>query len=254
MGAPALAPRRAPAPGRAPKRAPARRRRKAGAGTARAGAARTAPRRVSTRPVAPRPNPALAGAAMIPHAAVRTAGAVRDISDSSFIVRLTAGRAWIAVLCALLGGIVALNVVSLSINATSGRVSQAIDEYERQNSSLRGELAQELSAGKVQEAAAALGYAVPGPEDITYLDAHDGDLDSLAKALTETPLSTSSDDFSTDTGYTAPTEASSTGTTVPSVSTPSAPATSTPTPSAPAPAAPSPAPSSGGGATGGVGL
>jgi hypothetical protein len=47
---------------------------------------------------------AMAGAALIPHAAVGAAGAVRDLSDSSLIVRLTRGRSWIAVLCVLLGG------------------------------------------------------------------------------------------------------------------------------------------------------
>ena len=49
----------------------------------------------------------MAGAALFPQAAMRSAGAVRDFSDSSLIIRLTRGRGWIAVLCALLGGIVA---------------------------------------------------------------------------------------------------------------------------------------------------
>ena len=43
---------------------------------------------------------------------VSVVGAVRDLSDSGLIVRLTRGRGWIAVLCALLGGIVTLNVLS----------------------------------------------------------------------------------------------------------------------------------------------
>ena len=171
MGAPALAPRVSPRAGP----------RAAGPGATSSGPARSGPqdeRPQGGAPTKPRPNralaarsrgqgiaqPALAGAALIPHAAVRTAGAVRDLSDSSLIVRLTAGRGWIAVLCALLGGIVALNVVSLSINATSGRVSQAIEHYERQNSALRAELAEKLSASRVEDAAAALGLAVPAPD------------------------------------------------------------------------------------------
>ena len=188
MGAPALAPAaraRAQGPGAA-RRKPARKT------TARKTTARKAtPRRK------PRPNralasgsrgqgiaqPALAGAALIPHAAVSAAGAVRDLSDSSLIVRLTAGRGWIAVLCALLGGIVALNVVSLSINATSGRVGLAIEEYERRNSALRAELAQELSAGRVEDGAAALGLAVPAPDDVSYLRSRAGDFDRLAALL-----------------------------------------------------------------------
>ena len=170
MGAPALAPRRQPA-----RKAPARR-----APSRRAPARRTTARKAAPRRK-PRPNralasrsrgqgiaqPALAGAALIPHAAVSAAGAVRDLSDSSLIVRLTAGRGWIAVLCALLGGIVALNVVSLSINATSGRVGLAIEEYERQNSSLRAELAEKLSAGQVEDAAAGLGLTVAATGDVS---------------------------------------------------------------------------------------
>ena len=69
--------------------------------------------------------PAVAGAALLPHAAVGTAGAVRDLSDSSLIVRLTRGRGWIAVLGVLLGGIVALNVVTLSLTAGTGRIALA---------------------------------------------------------------------------------------------------------------------------------
>jgi hypothetical protein len=120
---------------------------------------------------------------MIPGAAVRTAGAVRDLSDSSLIVRLTRGRGWIAVLCALLGGIVALNVISLSLNAGSGRVSQQIEELERSNSALRAELAEQFSAGEVEAAAVRLGLATPAPEDVDYLTARDSDLDRLARLL-----------------------------------------------------------------------
>jgi hypothetical protein len=195
----------------------------------------------------------MAGAALIPHAAARTAGAVRDISDSSLIVRLTVGRGWIAVLCALLGGIVFLNVVSLSINATSGRVSQAIEEYERQNSALRADLAEKLSASRVEEAAAALGLAVPAPEDVSYLDSRESDLTKLADLLGgDTFLSSDSSDF-------VPSDTSAPGTVSPPGATGAAPSTSEPEPTAPAPvapdpSAPAPAPQSGGGATGGVGL
>ena len=64
---------------------------------------------------APRHAPARAGrrpgGQLIP-IAVGTAAAVRDLPDSSLIVRLTRGRAWIGVLGVLLVGIVALNVVT----------------------------------------------------------------------------------------------------------------------------------------------
>lgn len=251
MGSPAVAPRRAPAPRRKP---PAKPRRK------------PAPRRASARPARsratarPHPRsfaqPARAGAALIPNAAVGAVGAVRDISDSSLIVRLTAGRGWIAVLCFLLGGIVALNVLSLSINATSGRVTQATEEYERQNSALRAELAEKLSAGRVQESAAALGLAVPAPDQVGYLDAHDGDLDKLADLLSgETVMSSDTADFVPSGTSTGTSTTTVTPSATPTTPTTGAPVTATPAPAAtPAPVSSAPPSSGGGGATGGVGL
>ena len=177
---------------------------------------------------------AAAGAAMLPGAALRSAVAVRDLSDSGLILRLTRGRGWIAVLSVLLFGIVALNVVSLSLNAGSGRVSQAVEELERQNSGLRAQLAEQLSASQIQGAAAIQGFAVPAPEDISYLTTDDGDLERLIKLLNEETLLTSEpaeiDSSSEPVSY------------LPPVSQASSPAPAT----APAQAAPPPAPSSGG--------
>src|SRR5829696_8853341 len=127
--------------------------------------------------------PAMAGAALFPQAAMRSAGAVRDLSDSGLIVRLTRGRGWIAVLCALLGGIVALNVLSLSLNAGSGRLSLQIDDLKTQVSALRAEIDERLAASRVEAEAARLGLAVPDPEAITYLSASNGDPQRLARLL-----------------------------------------------------------------------
>jgi cell division protein FtsL len=171
MAASAAAARQA-APARAPRRTPAR-----------------APRRKG----APRPrarNAAVAGAALLPHAAVGAAGAVRDLSDSSLIMRLTRGRGWIAVLCALLGGIVALNVISLSLNADAGRLGLQIDRLETQNSALRAEVAERLSASRVETAATTLGLANPDPEEISYLSAKDGEAGKLARLLSTGELLT----------------------------------------------------------------
>jgi uncharacterized membrane protein YgcG len=127
--------------------------------------------------------PAMAGAALLPQAAVRSVGAVRDFSDSGLIVRLTRGRGWIAVLCALLGGIVALNVLSLSLTAGSGRLSLQIDDLKTQVSALRAQIDERLSASRVENEAAQLGMAVPDPKAITYLSAKDGDAERLAHLL-----------------------------------------------------------------------
>jgi cell division protein FtsL len=115
---------------------------------------------------------------------------VRDLSDSSLIMRLTRGRGWIAVLCALLGGIVALNVISLSLNADAGRLGLQIDRLETQNSALRAEVAERLSASRVETAATTLGLANPDPEEISYLSAKDGDAGKLARLLSTGELLT----------------------------------------------------------------
>ena len=125
----------------------------------------------------------MAGAALFPQAAMRSAGAVRDFSDSGLIVRLTRGRGWIAVLCALLGGIVALNVLSLSLTAGSGRTSLQIDELKTQISSLRAQIDEQLAAGKVEAEAARLGLANPDPKAITFLRAADADVRRVAHLL-----------------------------------------------------------------------
>jgi hypothetical protein len=125
----------------------------------------------------------MAGAALFPQAAMRSAGAVRDLSDSGLIVRLTRGRGWIAVLCALLGGIVALNVLSLSLTAGSGRLSLQIDELKTQNSALRAQIDERLSASKVEAEAARLGLENPNPELITFLSANDANARRVAHLL-----------------------------------------------------------------------
>lgn len=125
----------------------------------------------------------MAGAALFPQAAVRSAGAVRDFSDSSLIMRLTRGRGWIAVLGALLVGIVALNVISLSLSAGSGQTSLQIDELKTEVSALRAQIDERLSSSRVEAEAARLGLAVPDPKAITYLSANDGDAARLAHLL-----------------------------------------------------------------------
>ena len=125
----------------------------------------------------------MAGAALFPQAAVRSAGAVRDISDSTLIMRLTRGRGWIAVLGALLVGIVALNVISLSLTAGAGATSLQIDELKTEISSLHAQIDEKLSAGRVEAEAARLGLANPDPKAITYLNASDGSAARLAHLL-----------------------------------------------------------------------
>lgn len=186
--------------------------------------------------------PAVAGAALFPQAAVRSAGAVRDISDSSLIMRLTRGRGWIAVLGTMLVGIVALNVVSLSLTAGSGRLSLQIDELKTEISGLHAQIDERLSASRVEAEATRLGLANPNPNQITYLSASDGDAARLAHLLgtdsfllapslpssypasgeSYAPVSTSSTPTTTTTASPSPTTSSPSTGTAPSSSSGSA--------------------------------
>jgi hypothetical protein len=230
-----------------------------------AAARQAAPARAPRRKSAPRPRArtaAVAGAALLPHAAVGAAGAVRDLSDSSLIMRLTRGRGWIAVLCALLGGIVALNVISLSLNAGAGRLGLQIDRLETQNSALRAEIAERLSASRVESAATTLGLANPDPEAISYLSAKDGDAEKLARLLSTGDLLT---EPSQPSSYPSAGESYGLAPLSPSADTTTTTPTPSPAPSPPPSTAPSTGTSSGGsigaapsaassGTTGGVGL
>lgn len=70
----------------------------------------------------------------------RTAGAVSGLADTSVMVRLTQSRAWIALLAALLGGIVALNLFGLGLSSSVSKTAAVADQLERDNSLLREQI------------------------------------------------------------------------------------------------------------------
>jgi hypothetical protein len=153
-------------------------------------ARKTAPAR---RP-APRPRPQRRranlptppGGHLIPVAVGRTAVAVRQLPDTRPIVRLTRGRAWIALLGVLLVGIVALNVATLSLTATSGKVTQQAQTLQQENSVLRARLARRLSTARVKHEAAALGLGAPSPDEINYRAASPDAVKAAVKRLAAT--------------------------------------------------------------------
>jgi hypothetical protein len=157
--------------------------------TARQAAPARAPRK---RPAAParaprrkRPAPAPArrpGGQLIP-LAVGTATAVRGLPDSGLIVRLTRGRAWIGVLGVLLAGIVALNVVTLSLAASAGGVEQNIQALDEENSVLRSRDAQKSGAGRISREAAALGLSAAAIEEAGVVRAGPDDAEIAARRL-----------------------------------------------------------------------
>ncbi len=157
----------------------------AAAATARA---QTAPARAPRRkrPAPARPKRAAPsrrpGGQLIP-IAVGTASAVRGLPDSSLIVRLTRGRAWIGVLGVLLVGIVALNVITLSFAAGSGRIEQNIQALEEENSLLRSRDAQKSGAGRIAHEGAALGLSAAAVEEAGAVEYSPRDVRVAAQRL-----------------------------------------------------------------------
>ena len=157
-------------------RSPPRRRHGAGASRS-TPASQPAPASAASRPLARGIAPAPAGRArapmparLVPLAVGRTAVAVSGIAESGLVRRLTRGRLWIGALTTLLVGIVALNVLALSFNATASRTGMQADALKREISILRAKLAETgASDQRVQTQAAALGLIVPEPGSITYV-------------------------------------------------------------------------------------
>lgn len=175
--APARAPRRkrpalavAPAPKAPARKSPARKH----------APARRSPAR---KPAPARRTPARRHGRQLIPIAVGTAAAVRNLPDSGLMVRLTRGRAWIALLGVLLTGIVALNVITLSLAATAGQVDQNIQALDQENSILRGRDAQKSGAARIRHDAAWLGLSGATVEEVRYMTATADDVATAAQRL-----------------------------------------------------------------------
>jgi hypothetical protein len=165
----------------APARAPRRKRPALAVAPARKAPTRKAPVRKPTpvRRKAPSRRP---GGQLIP-IAVGTATAVRNLPDSGLVVRMTRGRVWIGVLGVLLVGIVALNVVTLSIAADSGHIAQNIQALEEDNSVARSRDAQKSGAERIRQQAAELGLSAAAVDQVGSVQARPGDVETAARRL-----------------------------------------------------------------------
>ncbi|HSF01743.1 MAG TPA: hypothetical protein VLA62_01950 [Solirubrobacterales bacterium] len=123
-------------------------------------------------------------ARLVPLAVGRTAVAVSGLAESGLVHRLTRGRLWIGFLTTLLVGIVSLNVLALSLNASSSKVGRQADELKREISALRAKIATNgASNERIQAAAATLGLVAPEPGAVGYLRADDDDAAVAARRL-----------------------------------------------------------------------
>lgn len=113
----------------------------------------------------------------------RTAGAVRQLPDSGLVVRMTRGRAWIAVLGVLLVGIVALNVVTLSFAASSGKIDEQITALEEENSSLGARAATRYGPDRIRHEAAAQGLGMSTTQEPQVIEFSPQDVATAAQRL-----------------------------------------------------------------------
>jgi cell division septation protein DedD len=200
-------------------------------------------------------------ARLVPLAVGRTAFAVSGVADSGLVHWLTRGRLWIVVLTTLLVGIVSLNVLALSFNASSSRVGRQADELKREISALRAKIATDgASNQRVQAAAATLGLIVPEPGSVGYLRPSHDDAAVAAQRL-------ASGELTAQPSYVAPLAPVSVPTTTstsppatdqaavaqPTQTTPATDATATTTETTSSPAAPATGQGAGGVAPGGGG-
>jgi hypothetical protein len=170
---------------KAPARAKPRKRPTLAVAPAPTAPARRAPaRKTPLRKAAPaRRAPARKPAGQLIPLAVGTASAVRKLPDSSLIVRLTRGRVWIGVLGVLLVGIVALNVVTLSLAARSGHIAQNIQALEEDNGVARSRDAQKSGAARIRHEAAALGLSAASLDQVGSVQAGPHDVAVAAARL-----------------------------------------------------------------------
>jgi cell division protein FtsL len=84
--------------------------------------------------------------------------------------RVTGGVLWIAVVAALLAGVVATNVAVLRLNMKLDRLGRERDNLRAQNAALSSELSSAASAPRIQRLAVKrLGYVEATPDQTTYL-------------------------------------------------------------------------------------
>jgi len=143
---------------------------------------KTPVRRAPARKPTPKRRPAAAQPRLVVVAG-RTATAVRQLPDSSLVVRMTRGRAWIGVLGILLVGIVALNVATLSFAASAGKIDEQITTLEKENSMLEGREAQKRSTARIRSQASALGLAMPNLEEPHVIELGPDDVATAASRL-----------------------------------------------------------------------
>jgi len=133
--------------------------------------ARPATRRPAARRVSGPLRPVAAGAPAVRRGTTGVFERIRALPETRFIDGLLRGRAWIWLIGILLGGIVAMQVSLLKLNAGISRAVTTASTLERQNADFEAQIARLSSGERVRQTAIDEGMVTPPPGAIEFLRA-----------------------------------------------------------------------------------
>ena len=152
-------------------------------------ARRAAPRRVSG-PL--RPLPAAAPGA-VRRGSTGVFERIRALPETRLVDGLLRGRSWIWLIGILLGGIVAMQVSLLKLNAGISNAVTTASTLERQNAEFEAQIANLSSGERVRDAAAADNMVTPPPGTIEFLSARPDRDGRLAARRMQPPSDTATE-------------------------------------------------------------
>ena len=153
-------------------------------------ARRPAPRRVSG-PL--RPLPAAAPAGPVRRGSTGVFERIRALPETRLVDGLLRGRAWIWLIGILLGGIVAMQVSLLKLNAGISNAVTTASTLERQNAEFEAQIANLSSGERVRDAASADNMVTPPPGTIEFLSARPDRDGRLAARRMQPPSDTATE-------------------------------------------------------------
>jgi hypothetical protein len=112
---------------------------------------------------------------------------VRALPDHRLVDGLLRSRAWIVIVAVLLGGIVAMQVSLLKLNAGISRAVETTATLERQNADMEDSIARLSSGERVRNAALRSGMVAPPAGDVGFLRARGARDAQLAAARMQPP-------------------------------------------------------------------
>jgi hypothetical protein len=112
---------------------------------------------------------------------------IRALPETRLVDGLLRGRVWIWLIGVLLGGIVAMQVSLLKLNAGISNAVTTSSTLQRQNADIEAEIAELSSIERVRDAAVADDMVTPAPGAVSYLHARPRRDDTLATHRMEPP-------------------------------------------------------------------